>query len=105
MGQQVVTVLVALVTITGSALGAWLTTRGNRTTKEIETRASPYAELADRVSVLESQVGTLRARVEQLEDERRVDRAWIRRVIEWAAAEGHRIPFPLPTWHTTKETP
>ena len=93
--------------IVGAIAGFW-----NSRTKRIENEASPYSELAKRVTALEQSVQALeaertalRAEVEQLKDQRRDDRNLIRALVAHIESHLPHTPFPfrLPAWLRTKD--
>lgn len=77
-------VLAALATI----LAAWLASRSGIKAKRIESNTSPYAELADRVVVLERQVDDLREQVSTLRSQNEELTQENERIMQRAAAQG-----------------
>ena len=95
------------VIVGGVIVGFW-----NSRTKKIESEASPYSELAKRVTTLEQSVQNLEAErtalrdeVEQLKDQRRDDRNLIRALVNHIESHLPHTPFPfrLPAWLRTKD--
>ena len=90
MTAYAVQVLLALVAMLGVALGAYATYRGTVQAKTIESEATPYERLSDRVGALESQV-------EALLSEKWRDRAYIQVLLEgWPYHKP--VPGPMPPW-------
>lgn len=90
---MLVQVILGLLSLTGISLGGYATYRGTVRAKVIETEATPYEKLSDRVGMLESQV-------EDLMTLKWVDRAYIRQLLaDWP---NHKpLPLPMPEWVAT----
>lgn len=71
-------------------MGAFATYRGTVKAKTIETQATPYERLSDRVGMLEAQV-------DDLIDQKWSDRAFIRLLtLNWP--DHIPLPTPMPAW-------
>jgi len=74
----------------GIVIGAYATYRTTIAAKTIESEATPYDKLSDRVGLLESQV-------ESLQSQSWMDRKYIRRLMdEWPYHKP--LPTPMPGW-------
>lgn len=96
----------------GTVVASWLVSRSGIKAKRIESNASPYAELADRVVVLERQVDYLRAEVQTLRDQNSELTEENERVLQRAAAQGrlageadHYITNLHDRWDELRERP
>ncbi|MBM9432328.1 hypothetical protein [Flaviflexus equikiangi] len=89
-------VLLGLITVAGVIIGAVITGRYAERKARLETEASPYEALAERVTKLEQRTAVLEAEQEK-------DRAYIRRAVPWIAlhADLALSPPPVPPdWWT-----
>lgn len=85
-----VSIALALLALAGVGLGAYATYRGTVQAKTIESEATPYEKLSDRVGLLESQV-------EKLQSQSWLDRNYIRLLMsEWPYHKP--LPTPMPGW-------
>ena len=73
-----------------TVVASWLVSRGGIKAKRIESAASPYERLADRVVILEGQVDDLREEVRTLRDANDELREESDRAHELAAQQGRR---------------
>ena len=79
-----------LLGLIGIMFGAYATYRTTIAAKTIESEATPYDKLSDRVGLLESQV-------ENLQSQSWMDRKYIRRLMdEWPYHKP--LPTPMPEW-------
>ena len=92
--MEIGTVVIGVLTVLASVLGAWFAARGNVQAKRTEATLPPYDQLAARVSTLEAQV-------DRLSHGESINRAYIRRLLPaW------RIPpMPMPPWLLDEMTP
>ena len=72
----------------GTVVASWLVSRSGIKAKRIESNSSPYAELADRVVVLERQVVNLGEEVRTLRDKNEELTKENKRILARAAAQG-----------------
>lgn len=104
----VIAVVSSVLAVVTSVTVAVITQRGNLRTARLDAEASPYSELADRVTGLEKsdreksrQITELEDTARQLRRARDEDRAYIRRVLAaWSQhLPGMLPPQPVPAWY------
>lgn len=83
-------ILSAVVAVVVAGLTGWLTYLAATRGKEIEATATPYDQIAARVSTLEQQVNGLM-------HDQWVDRTYMRQLLT-AWPSGHTLPQPMPGW-------
>ena len=83
-------IVLGALSVAGLAVSGWLTYRGTTRAKQIESTATPYDQLAERVGTLETQVGDLLASQHE-------DRMYIRVLIA-ERPRGWPLPEPIPAW-------
>ena len=81
-----------ILTLLGLGVSGYATYRTSTRAKQIESTATPYDRLAERVGKLEGQVGALLA-------EQHEDRMYIRALIA-ERPPGRPLPQPVPSWIT-----
>ena len=79
-----------ILTLLGLGVSGYATYRTSTRAKQIESQATPYDRLAERVGKLEGQVGALLA-------EQHEDRMYIRALIA-ERPPGRPLPQPVPSW-------
>ena len=105
---SVIAVVSSVLAVVTSVTVAVITQRGNLKIARQESQASPYSELADRVTELEQADRAKAAWIAELEDlvaelrrDRDEDRAYIRRLLAaWSMYLPDVIPpQPVPAWY------